>query len=390
MNLKPLQNIVGPERLSTEAAERCVYRQDASRLQGDCLAVVWPETAGQISALVQWAVAEGVDLTPRGAGTGLCGGAVPQASVVVDVSRLTAIDFPDPAQARVRVGAGVAVGVLNRFLRPHRLFLPVVPGSHRTATLGGMLATNAAGLHAVRYGVMSNWVDVAWLVDGQGVVQVLPHDQLVAVAGREGTTGILVELTLRLAPLPEQRSITLQPFETTAALLDQRAAWLADPCLTALEYLNRHAAAAIGWAAYPHLFAEFEGGGGELQGDRAAALWRARDGLYPLLARRGYPVIEDPRLGETGLPELLDWLDGEGIPVFGHLGLGLLHPCFAPGDTRLVELYRRVAAWGGQVSGEHGIGLKKKAWVGEALRCELGPLKQGYDPHGVFNRGKLC
>ncbi len=390
MNLKPLQQVFGPQGITTDEAARQVYGQDASRMHGECLAIVWPETANQVSALAQWATTEGVDLTPRGAGTGLCGGAVPQGSVVVDASRLTGLDLPVPAVPRVRVGAGLAVGALNRYLQPHRLFFPVVPGSHRTATLGGMLATNAAGLHAVRYGVMSDWVEQATLVDGRGRVNVLRGEQLAAVAGREGATGFLVELTLRLAPLPAERTLTRQAFETTAALLEQRAAWLADPRLTALEYLNRHAAAAIGWAVRPHLFAEFEGPEGELHGDQVDTLWRERDGLYPQLARAGYPMIEDPRLDDAGLAGLLEWLDDEHIPVFGHLGLGLLHPCFPPDDTRVAQLYQRVAEAGGRVSGEHGIGLKKKAWVGETYRDEIRQLKQICDPRGVFNRGKPC
>ena len=87
---------------------------------------------------------------------------------------------------------------------------------------------------------------------------------------------------------------------------------------------------------------------------------------------------------------LLEWLDAEGIPAFGHLGLGIVHPCFRLGDDRLEALYRLTAEHGGRVSGEHGIGMKKKAWVSAPFQDEIRQLKTIYDPNNIFNRGKLC
>ena len=121
--------------------------------------------------LAQWAAETGIDLVPRGAGTGLCGGATPQNSVVVDSARLRQIGALNIQSKQVIVDAGVPLDQLNRTLRSDGLFLPVIPGSHRSATIGGMIATNAAGLHAVRYGRMSDWVEEVLLVDGKGEVQ---------------------------------------------------------------------------------------------------------------------------------------------------------------------------------------------------------------------------
>lgn len=404
MNLEHLQALLGSENVSISVEDRLVYSRDASRLEGECLAVAWPSRPEQVAALVEWARAEGTDLVPRGAGTGLCGGATPQQSVVVDLSHLTRIGPIDTEQRRIQVGAGAVLGTLNRRLSSHGLpstgsghcFLPVIPGSHRAASIGGMIATDAAGLRAVRYGTMRDWVEDATVVDGLGRQHRLNGDALGDVVGREGVTGFVVHATVRLAPLPAQRTVSLLAFDDEASVLAQRDEWLADSRLTALEYLNRHAAVSIGWPARPHLLAEFDSDGvGETPPDitdpaRVAALWRARDGLYPVLAGSGYSVIEDPRMGQEGLAPLLAWLDAEGIPAFGHLGVGIVHPCFSPDDDRVAILYERVAGWGGRVSGEHGIGLKKRAWTNAAFRAEVEHLKETYDPQNVINRGKLC
>ena len=392
MNTSALLTFLGADQVSNTVENRLVYSRDASNLTGDCLAVVWPVHLEQVCALAEWACQAGIDLVPRGAGSGLCGGAVPQCSVVVDFSRLNTIDSLDIEKRSVYVSAGTVLDTLNRKLQHHGLFLPVIPGSHRAASLGGMVATNAAGLHAVRYGNMRQWVEQVTLVDGRGHVHQLTGEKLDDVVGREGITGFITHAILRLAPIAQRRSLLLHAFASDRELLVERSRWLQDKRLTALEYFNRHAAAQIGWEARPHLMTEWDGGEGEiLDVMRIAELWKARDDLYPRLAQSGYPAIEDPQIeGDAGLAALLEWLDAESIPAFGHLGMGIIHPCFKPGDARMEVLYRLTAQYGGRVSGEHGIGMKKKAWVSPTFQEEIRRLKTIYDPNNIFNRGKLC
>lgn len=392
MNISALRTFLGADQVSNTLENRMVYSRDASNLAGDCLAVAWPVHLEQVSALAEWACQEGIDLVPRGAGTGLCGGATPQSSVVVDFSRLNTIYAFDMEKRSVHVSAGTVLDTLNRKLQPHGLFLPVIPGSHRAASLGGMVATNAAGLHAVRYGNMRQWVEQVTLVDSRGHVHQLTGEKLDDIVGREGVTGLITNAILRLAPIPQRRLLSLHSFASDSALLAERSRWLQDKRLTALEYFNRHAAAQIGWEARPYLMTEWDGGEGEIHDvTRIAELWKARDDLYPRLAQSGYPAIEDPQIeGDVGLAALLEWLDAEGIPAFGHLGMGIIHPCFKPGDARLEDLYRLTAEHGGRVSGEHGIGMKKKAWVSLTFQKQIRQLKTIYDPNNIFNRGKLC
>ena len=232
-----------PVRCPREQETRVAYSRDASRIQGPCQAVVWPETVSDVVRLAHWAAETGTDLVPRGAGTGLCGGATPQNSIVVDLSRLRQIGAGEIQSKKVMVDAGVPLDLLNRTLRQDGLFFPVVPGSHRSATIGGMIATNAAGLHAVRYGRMSDWVEEVVLVDGKGEVHRLTADDRKASTGREGVTGMIVQATLRLTEVPVIRSLTLFSFEHSVEMLKQVKELKTNPALSALEYLNPHAAA---------------------------------------------------------------------------------------------------------------------------------------------------
>jgi FAD/FMN-containing dehydrogenase len=205
-------------------------------------------------------------------------------------------------------------------------------------------------------------------------------------------TGFIVEAVLRLADLPQQRTVTLRAFDNLGDLLTQREHWLNSPNLTALEYINPQASAAVGWEARSHLLAEFDSTEGRITDlQQIAELWRTRDSLYPVLARQGNPMIEDPKIEKSEhLGALLAWLESEHIPAFGHLGMGIVHPCFGFDDLLVDALYQRVSDWDGSVSGEHGIGLKKKAYTDAAFRDEIQRLKVVYDPQNTLNRGKLC
>ncbi len=389
--MEPLGSLFQPSQVSTRAETKIAYSRDASRIQGPCQGVVWPETVTDVVCLAQWAAETGIDLVPRGAGTGLCGGATPQNSIVVDSARLRHIDVLNIQLKQVVVEAGVPLDLLNRYLKPFGLFFPVIPGSHRSATIGGMIATNAAGLHAVRYGRMSDWVEEVIVVDGNGDVHQLSASDRKIFAGREGVTGMIVQATLRLTEIPTSRSLTLFSFEYLAEMLKQVKQLKTNSALSALEYLNPHAAALIGWTARHYVLVEYHSAEGEIRDPAEMAnLWGARESLSARLTQAGFPISEDPQFPPEALEDNLDWLTAQNIPVFGHLGVGILHPRFLLEDARIAELYYRVSASGGQISGEHGMGLKKRQWASEALKAEVLALKTRFDPQHIFNRGKLC
>jgi FAD/FMN-containing dehydrogenase len=386
-----LEALFQPTQVSHREETRIAYSRDASRIQGECRAVVWPETVTDVVRLAQWAAETGIDLVPRGAGTGLCGGATPQNSVVVDSARLRQIDVLNIQLKQVVVEAGVPLDQLNLYLRSAGLFLPVIPGSHRSATIGGMIATNAAGLHAVRYGRMADWVKDVVIVNGKGQVQRLSGSERSNSAGWEGITGMIVQATLRLTERPDNRSLTLLPHESLREMLDQIDSQKTNPGLSAMEYINPKAAVMVGWAAKHTLLVEYHNTDGEIKDpEEMAIIWGARESLSARLTQAGYPISEDPQIPPEAQEDILSWLTAQDIPVFGHLGVGILHPRFLQDDPRIIELYGWVYAVGGRISGEHGIGLKKRQWASNEMKAEVQILKNRFDPDCVFNRGKLC
>lgn len=389
--MEDLESLFQPGQVSTREETRIAYSRDASRIQGECQAVVWPETVTDVVRLAQWAAETGIDLVPRGAGTGLCGGATPQNSVVVDSAHLRHLGPVDIQTKQIVVDAGIPLDHLNRTLHSEGLFLPVIPGSHRSATIGGMIATNAAGLHAVRYGRMADWVEDVVIVNGKGQVQCLSGSARSNSTGWEGITGMIVQATLRLTERPGNRSLTLLPLENLRELLDQIDSLKTNPALSAMEYINPNAAVKVGWAAKHTLLVEYQSADGEIKDpEEMAIIWGARESLSARLTQAGYPISEDPQIPPEAQENILSWLTAQNIPVFGHIGVGILHPRFLPDDPRIPQLYRRVFAARGRISGEHGIGLKKRQWISVEMKAEVQILKKRFDPDCVFNRGKLC
>ena len=202
---------------------------------------------------------------------------------------------------------------------------------------------------------------------------------------------MIVQATLRLTEIPKSRSLTLFSFEHLSDMLAQVKQLKTNLALSALEYLNPQAAALVGWMARHSVLAEYHSAEGEIRDPAEMAnLWGARESLSARLTQAGFPSSEDPQFPPEALKDSLDWLTVQSIPVFGHLGVGILHPRFLQDDPRIAELYDRVAVAGGQISGEHGMGLKKRQWASEALKAEVMALKRQFDPQHIFNRGKLC
>ena len=419
--LDELKALFGPRALLSRAAKE-VYRYDAILVGPEPLAVVLPESREEVAALVRLARRHGVVLVPRGAGSGLSGGAVPEeGSIVVAFTRMTRLEV-DPHTQTAWAEPGVTTARVSEAARPYGLFYPPDPASYRTSTLGGNLAENAGGPLCFKYGVTGDYVlELEWVDDEGGIQRQgrAAYDLPGLLIGSEGTLGLVTGARLRLLPLPRHRAALLAHFPGVEPLAEAVSEAVASGAVPArMEFMDPACAGAVedylrmGLPRGRALLL-VETGGAEVvraAGEaEAEALWRARRAVSPALGRiRPKRVNEDIAVPRSALPRVVREIEALGkafglvVVQFGHIGDGNLHPniLFDPrreSEEKVWELAHEIARvalrHGGVLSGEHGIGLMKRDFMLEAVDPEtLGALhrvKEALDPLGLFNPGKV-
>lgn len=447
--LKELQAIVGDgPHVQIKADDRYVHGSDASVEWAEPLVVVYPGSPEEARGVVAWAARHGLPVTPRGAGTGLSGGAVPSGGVLLVLTRLDRIIEIDRLNRTARVEPGVVNLELSEAAEPFGLFYAPDPSSQPACTIGGNLAENSGGPRCLAYGVTSNHTRRVRVVlaDGSEVSlsaapDPLGYDLVGLFVGSEGTLGVAVEAEVRLMPRPEAvRTLSAAFPDITLAAEAVNGVLLAGIRPVALEMMDRSTLDAVGqafgetlppevkalliaevagireeadWAAEVcrALFAEAGALSVELAAMPAARdrLWQMRKrarGALGRLAPNYY--VHDITVPRHTLPAVLARVEAIGrrhglrLATYLHAGDGNLHPNILfdarePGVFRRVlaageEILRLAVEVGGTLSGEHGIGLEKRDYLGlvfeEADLEAMRKVKRAFDPVGRFNPGK--
>lgn len=386
--MKGLKKIFG-ENATDDRLTLISYSSDASQIKGEASAVVWPKTREDVYKLIRYAHRTNSNITPRGAGTGLVGAAVPHKSIVVDFSRMDRIISIDTKNKTAVVEPGVVLDTLNNEVAKYNLEFPVVPASHSTCTIGGMISTNAAGMKALRHGSTMEWIEELVVMDGMGrVLKAAKKDRIADFCGTEGTMGIILNAKLRLADVENIKTLDLFKVETVSDMINIFKS-LDIKKLNSVEYIDKTAASIAGLEPKYYVFVEYNDDSGEIfKKEEVENTLEIRKTAGIALSSEGYTIKEDPKLPIGKVSEFIRWLEQHGIPSFGHLGAGILHPRFKTSDL-IPEMFRKVNELGGEVSGEHGIGIKKKEFVTDKYRERITRLKAKYDPKNILNRNKL-
>ncbi|MGC9529621.1 MAG: FAD-linked oxidase C-terminal domain-containing protein [Candidatus Bipolaricaulaceae bacterium] len=418
-----LEEIVGAGYVATAREQLDKYGLDEieDRYRRLPEAVVKPRTAQQVAAVMRLASRHRVPVTPRGVGTGLSGGAIPACGgIVLSLERMDRILEVDPDNMMVTVEPGVVLADMMRAVEARGLFYPVDVSTLDSCHVGGNVAENAGGARAVKYGLTGDWVYGVEVVTptgelvrlgGKCVKDVTGYDLLRLLVGSEGTLAVITQITFRLTVKPRFVLDLLAPFDvldhTVALVLDllRREHGLAAvefmdcPSLRAAEdYLNltlpHHDCQAhlllqldgmdedAVWGAAERVYERLAGGGARevyaadnrLTRER---LWRARRNIAEALkAQNDYVSVEDMVVPRARIPEMVRRL-GElagrhnlSVPVYGHIGDGNLHPTPVSGgrdeqswaqalDAFLGDMFRVVRQLGGDLTAEHGVGLKR-------------------------------
>jgi glycolate oxidase subunit GlcD len=409
--------------------------------------VVLPGSAQEVARVLRFCYEADVPLVARGGGTGLTGGAVPtEGGVVCSLERLRAVRSLEPGLWRMEVEAGVSTRHVQRLARENGLMFAPDPGASEQSHIGGNVATNAGGPHALKYGVTGAWVaglEVA-LAPGELVhlggwarKDVAGYDLKSLLVGSEGTLGIVTAVRLALLPAPET-AIALVAFlrsraEGCAAMLDVLAAGVRP---SALDFLDGETLQMVA-GSYPGsvpaqagfaLLAEVDGARAEAQAQREAlegvlaeaalaieqpaqppVLWRWRDGFNGVVTGvRGAKVSDDVVFPMERLSDGLERFEaiaarhGLRSCAWGHGGEGNVHatvlvdPASAQeldaAEAVSEELFALTASLGGSITGEHGVGLAKRGrlaaqWDARALELHE-QIKAAFDPKGLLNPGK--
>ncbi len=444
-----LSRLVGSEYV-LDAPAGSPYNLDASArrgIAGRADAVVLPGTAEEVAAVLAWCYEHDVPVVPRGGGTGLVGGAVPsEGGVVLSLERLRRVRELAPELWRMAPEAGVTTRHVQRLARENGLMFAPDPGGAEQSQIGGNVATNAGGPHALKYGVTGAWVTgleavlaPGELVDIGGWIRkdVAGYDLKDLLIGSEGTLGVITAVRLRLLPAPEAAlsSVVFLPSREAGceAIGLVLAAGLSP---SALDFLDGETLA-MAARSYPGevpqgagfaLLAEVDGSLPEAQSQRAELLgllagmavrvhepgdsrelWRWRDGINPVVtAVRGAKVSGDVVFAVERLADGLAGFEqiatehGLRSCAWGHGGEGNVHATVLvdPQDEReldaaedvMDELYTLVAGAGGSIAGEHGVGLLKRGrlasqWQPRAVALHE-QIKRAFDPKGLLNPGK--
>ncbi|HSG49192.1 MAG TPA: FAD-linked oxidase C-terminal domain-containing protein [Longimicrobiales bacterium] len=443
---------LGSGGVVTEPGRLLAYESDAlPRFRQLPAAVLLPRDTEEAAWVVGKLVEAGVPITPRGAGTGLSGGGVAApGGALVGTSRMKRILSLDPVRRLARVQAGVINTDLSAAAAPFGLHYAPDPSSQTACTLGGNVGENAGGPHCLKYGVTTRYVTGLTVVTGRGEVVELGGAQrgerldLVGLfVGSEGRMGLATELELRLIPRARAVRTFLAVFHDTEAAGAAVSAIIAQGLLpAAMEIMDRGTIqaveASVFAAGYPTdagavLVVEFDGteagldaeseqaqalcltaGATELRRARdereRQALWQGRKKAYGAFGRLTADLmVQDATVPRSSLPGVLRRIEEIGrkhdlvVANVFHAGDGNLHPkiLFDRRDPELVErvelaskeIMRVCVEAGGTITGEHGVGLDKKAYMSlvhgpEELRL-MARVQAAFDPAGVWNPGKV-
>jgi FAD/FMN-containing dehydrogenase len=440
-----LSSIVGAGHVLVAPDVRASYETDwTGRFHGTARCVVRPASTTEVAEVLRVCAAHAANVVVQGGNTGLVGGAVPsQGEVVLSTTRLRWIGDVDPIAAQVTVGAGVPLSAVQQHVRRLGLDVAVDLAPRDSATVGGLVATNAGGERVLRYGTMRRSVAGLSVVFADGTVASrlsgLPkdntgYDLVGLLTGSEGTLGVITEVRLQLVPVLRSRTVALLALsgvtdalsamaviKSRVSILEAAELFFADglalvcdrlglprpvpgghEAYLLVETADREDASAPLFAALGNIPAEIVVAEDPVARQR---LWRYREAHAEAISAVGIPIKLDVVVPLAALTEFVAQVpslvtkacSAARTVIFGHLNEGNLHVNVlgAGGAEPAVEsaVLEYVAALGGSISGEHGIGRAKAAYLSLSRTKEeitaMRAIKRALDPTGLLNPGVL-
>jgi glycolate oxidase/D-lactate dehydrogenase len=448
---KALKEAIGEHKVLDDEMNRMLYSYDATRLSFPPDVVVIPESEEDVKKVVKICYEEGVPITPRGAGSGYTGGAIPvKGGVLISFEKMDKILWIDEDNAVAKVQPGVITYRLQQAVEKRGLFYPPDPASYKFCTMGGNVAENAGGPRCVKYGVTREYIMELDTVIYTGetihtgritLKDVAGYDLTRLLIGSEGTLGIFTGITVKLIPKPKaKKTVKAVYMDLESVGKTVKDIFKAGISPSALEFMDKLAINAV--EDFGHfgldrdaeviLLIEVDGHPKALEDEivevakicemngakvevaktdrEAEKLWEARRSLSPAVAKLGRTKInEDIVFPRSYLPEALPKLREIGrkynlkMVNFGHIGDGNVHANFmingldpdevARAEKAVEEVFDLALSYRGSITGEHGVGITKA----EFMRKQFSPqemelmkkIKRAWDPENLINPGKM-
>jgi len=450
--VQELKDIVGAEHVLTSLEDLVCYSFDGTFAEHLPDVVVSPRTTEEVSRVMQVANREEIPVVPRGMASGLAAGTVPVGGgIALNLTRMNSILEIDALNMTATVEAGVITADLQAEVEKRGLFYPPDPSSIKQSTIGGNVACNAGGPRCLKYGVTKDYVMGMTVVladgriirtGGKPIKYVTGYNLAQLMVGSEGTLGVITEVLLRLVPKPPAQQTVMAIFpRLDDASTTVNGILLAGVLPASIEIIDQTAINCV--EDYLHLGlprdaeailiiecdgAEIcvrretkvvmdvcrRGGASEVKmavtEEERAELWRARRSVSPSLGRvRPNKLGEDISVPRAAIPEMIRRIRAISekydlpIVVFGHAGDGNLHPNILfdrrnPDEWERVkevtrEIFAAAVELGGTLSGEHGVGALKRAFMemdlGKDTIDVMRSIKRALDPKGILNPGKI-
>lgn len=452
--LKELKNIVGEDDFSVSTAKLYAYAFDASIHRSMPDVVVRPANTDEVVKIVKLANKNKIPIIPRGAGTALCGHSVPiDGGIVIDMQKMNKIKEIKVGDLYCVVEPGIIYAKLGAELAKYGFSFPPEPGSSDVCTVGGMVATNASGTRAIKYGATRDYV--------MGLEVVLPNGNVIRcgtktlknssgyqierlIVGSEGTLGIVTEITLRVQPLPQQRAVAVAAFSTLESAGQCVSNIIAKPITpSALEIMDKVCIEAVNRAMKLNLpvceailLIEVDGHPQVVKEDverinkvcmdsgavsvdfttekkRMEQLWAGRKGVLPSLSRYSDNFISVSLADDMAVPmsqvpsaivayQKIAKKNGIVVGTYGHAGDGNLHTKvlidplkkehWKNAEKAVGEIYDITLKLGGTVTGEHGVAISKAPYmrIERSSSIEImTSIKKAFDPNNIMNPHKM-
>jgi glycolate oxidase len=448
-----LTTMLGAERVLWEREHLATYGFDGTAaLYAEAGCVVLPKTTAEVSQVIRYATQNRIPVVTRGSGTGLSGGSVPvRGCIVLCLVQMDQVLELDQKNLTIHVESGVVTQKVAELAGAAGLLYPPDPGSMKISTIGGNVAENSGGLRGLKYGVTRDYVMGLEVVLANGepvsfgnkcVKDVAGYSMKDVFIGSEGTLGVITKVLLQLVPKPQAKKTLLATFSQMDAAAETVSAIIAAkiiPCT--LEFLDRITVKCV--EEYAHLglplnaeaillmetdghpvvveeeagqMAEIARNHGAMavqlaqSAEEADQLAAARRSAFSALARVSpTTILEDATVPRSELANMIRFIQQTAakyqvtVGTFGHMGDGNLHPTFLTNEKNaaemervekaMAEIFDQAVKLGGTITGEHGVGLAKRAFlpkaIGDASLGLMRQLKRTLDPDNILNPGKI-